>query len=116
MQHGIVLKKFNINLLTPPPKCTQWVRHRPWIRNRISYVSYLLYLCLHAEIIANLNFTTFDPTYGVRGWGKTLITVMLIYRLMEIIAYSEKLSDIIILEKCEVYSTKIKANIAFALA
>ena len=30
-------------------------------------------------------------------------------------AYSEKLSDIIDLEKCEVYSTK-KANIAFALA
>ena len=30
-------------------------------------------------------------------------------------AYSEKLSDIIVLEKCEVYSTK-KAYIAFALA
>ena len=30
-------------------------------------------------------------------------------------AYSEKLSDFIILEKCEIYSTK-KANIAFALA
>ena len=29
-------------------------------------------------------------------------------------AYSEKLSDIIVLEKCEVYSTK-KANTAFAL-
>ena len=32
-----------------------------------------------------------------------------------IMAYSEKLSDIIVLEKCEVYSTK-KANIAFGLA
>ena len=30
-------------------------------------------------------------------------------------AYSEKLSDIIVLEKCEVYNTK-KVNIAFALA
>ena len=30
-------------------------------------------------------------------------------------AYSEKLSDIILLEKCEVYFTK-KANIAFPLA
>ena len=32
-------------------------------------------------------------------------------------ACSEKLSDIIVLEKCEVYSTKnLKANKAFALA
>ena len=34
---------------------------------------------------------------------------MLIYRHWVILAYSEKLSDIIVLEKCEVYSTK-KAN------
>ena len=42
-------------------------------------------------------------------------TLMLINRHWVIMAYSEKLSDIIDLEKCEVYSTK-KANIAFALA
>ena len=32
-----------------------------------------------------------------------------------IIAYSEKLSDIVVLKKCQVYSTN-KANIAFSLA
>ena len=43
------------------------------------------------------------------------ITVMLIFRHLVIMANSGKLSDIIGLEKCEVYTTK-KANIAFALA
>ena len=47
--------------------------------------------------------------------GKILITVMLIYGHWVIMAYSEKLSDIIVWEKCEVYATK-KANISFALA
>ena len=47
--------------------------------------------------------------------GKNLITVMLIYRHLVIMAYSEKLSDIIPLGKCEFYHTQ-KANIAFALA
>ena len=51
----------------------------------------------------------------VRGRGKILITAMLIYRHWVIMAYSEKLADIMVLEKCEVYSTK-KDNIAFALA
>ena len=36
------------------------------------------------------------------------MTDMLIYRHLVIIAYSEKSSDIIVLEKCEVYSTKKK--------
>ena len=40
---------------------------------------------------------------------------MLIYRHLVIMAHSGKLSNIIGLEKCEVYTTK-KANIAFALA
>ena len=50
------------------------------------------------------------------GWGKVLITVMLIYGHWVIMTYSDKLSDIIVLEKCEVYSTQKLANIAFALA
>ena len=33
------------------------------------------------------------------GWGKTFITVMLIYRHLVSVAYSEKLSDIIVMEK-----------------
>ena len=49
------------------------------------------------------------------GWGKILITVMLIYRHCVIKAFSEKLSDLVVLEKCEVHSAQ-KANIAFALA
>ena len=40
--------------------------------------------------------------------GKILINVMLIYRHRIIMAYSEKLSDFIILEKCEIYSTQKK--------
>ena len=40
------------------------------------------------------------------GWGKILITVLLIYSHWVIKAYSEKLFDVIVLEKCEVYSTK----------
>ena len=38
--------------------------------------------------------------------SKILITVMLIYSHWVIIAHSEKLSDIIVLEKCEVYTTE----------
>ena len=36
-------------LLTPPPKSTQGVRHRPSIKNHVWYVSYLLHLCLQAK-------------------------------------------------------------------
>ena len=49
------------------------------------------------------------------GDGTFLITVMLIYRHWVIMAYSNKMSDIIVLKKCEVYSTE-NVNIAFALA
>ena len=56
---------------------------------------------------------TFDPTKGVRGRGKILIIVMLIYRHLVIMAYSEKLSDIIAMRKWEVYHTK-KVTLAFA--
>ena len=55
-------------------------------------------------VIAKFTYLTFDPTGG-RG-GKFLITVMLIYRHWVIIAYSEKLLYIIVLDKCDVYSTK----------
>ena len=37
--------------------------------------------------------------------GKILVTVMLIYRQWAIMAYSENLSDIIALGKCEVHYT-----------
>ena len=60
-------------------------------------------------------FKSLTPPEGSGGRGKILITVMLIYRHWVIMTYSEKLSDIIVLKKCEVYSTQ-KANIAFALA
>ena len=50
-----------------------------------------------------------------QGWGQMIITVMLIYRYWVNMALREKLSDIIVSEKYEVYSTQ-KANIAFALA
>ena len=48
------------------------------------------------------------------GRKATKQTKMIIYRHWVIMAYSEKMSDIIVLEKCEVDSTK-KASIAFAL-
>ena len=47
----------------------------------------------------------------MRGWCKIVITAMLIFMHWVIMAYSEK-SDIIVLEKCEVYSTQ-KDNIVF---
>ena len=54
------------------------------------------------------------PNLRGQGWDQILITVMHnVYRHYVIVAYSEKLSDIIVLKKFEVYSTK-KANIAFA--
>ena len=60
------------------------------------------------ELSRNLNIQTLTPHKGSGGLAKILITVIFM-------AYSEKLSDIIVLEKFELYSTK-KANIAFALA
>ena len=47
--------------------------------------------------------------------GKYFVTVMLIYKHWAIMAYSEELSDIIALGKCEVHYTK-KANLVFAIA
>ena len=51
---------------------------------------------------------------GPEGWGKILITVMLIYRHWVIIALSEKLSDISFGEILSLLHKK--ANIAFELA
>ena len=92
MQHDHVLKKSNFDLLTPSPS--------------------------EGKIFAtmqNLNIRSLTLPKGSGGWGKFFITAMLIYRHWVIMAYREKLSDIIVLGKCEVYSTK-KANIAFAFA
>ena len=44
-----------------------------------------------------------------------LITVMFIYRHWVTMAYSEKLSDIIVLEKCEFYSTKKQYSLGICL-
>ena len=44
-----------------------------------------------------------------------LITVTLIYMHLVIMAYSEKLSDIIVFEKCEVYSTKKQYSFCISL-
>ena len=72
----------------------------------------ILTTCL---VIAKLKYLTFDPTLGVRGGIDVFITAMLVNRHWIIISYSENLSDIIVLEKCEFYSTKM-ANIALTLA
>ena len=42
MQSDRVPKKVNFDVLTPPPKSTQGVWHRPSIKNHLKYVSYLL--------------------------------------------------------------------------
>ena len=44
---------------------------------------------------------------GRGGGGEIVITVMLIYRHLVSMVYSEKLSDIIVFEECEVYTTKM---------
>ena len=41
-QHDHVLKELNFYVLTPPSKSTQGVWHRPSIKNRVWFVSYLL--------------------------------------------------------------------------
>ena len=35
MQHDHILKKFDFVLLTPAPKSTQGVKHRPWMENHV---------------------------------------------------------------------------------
>ena len=42
MQHNHVPKKLNFDVLTPPTRSTQGVWHRPSIKTRVLYVSYLL--------------------------------------------------------------------------
>ena len=49
------------------------------------------------ELLQNLNIWHLTPP---KGCNKFLITVMFIYRHLLIMAYSEKLSDMIVLEKC----------------
>ena len=79
------------------------------------YASYLLYLCMRnfskkywqlTEFLRKLNIWPHLSEQRGGGGGKILIIVILIYRHWVIIANSEKLSDIIVLEQCEVYSTK----------
>ena len=50
-------------------------------------------------------YLTLTPPKGSEEWDKMLITVMLIYRYWVIMSYSENLSDITDLGKCEVYYT-----------
>ena len=65
---------------------------------------YLLKILITDLVIAKFKYITFDPVEGVRG--KFFVTVMLIYGHLAIMAYTEKLSDIIALGKCEVHYTK----------
>ena len=97
------------------------MRHRASIENHVRYVSYLLYLCLLAKfpykiltIIVKFKYLTFDPTSG-SGGGVKLLSLTHLSTGTVIMTYSEKLSDNIVLEKCELYFTK-KSNIVFALA
>ena len=61
-------------------------------------------------------YSTFNPHLRDQGgWGNIFITVMLIYWHWVIMVYNENLSDILVLETCEVLYHK-KAKIAFALA
>ena len=46
-------EKVEIWTFEPTPKSIQGVRHRPSIKNHVWYVSYLLYLCLHALFFLN---------------------------------------------------------------
>ena len=57
-------------------------------------------------VIAKFKYLIFASLKGSWGWGKIVITVALIYRHWVMMAYSEKLSEIVDLEKCEVYSIK----------
>ena len=125
MQHDHILKMFNFGL-GPAPKSTQRTRTQAFkLKSRlICFISIAaLPACkISAKIltisvvIAKLEYLTFDPLGGVKGGGvkKTLDTVMLIYRHLAIMVYSQKLLNIKVLMKCEDHHTK-KANIGFAL-
>ena len=68
----------------PTPKSTRGVEPRISIQNHLWYVSYSMYLCLHAqkilktELLLNLNIWPLTPSKGSVGWGEVLITVMFI--------------------------------------
>ena len=55
--------------------------------------------------MAKLKYLTLIPPKG-SGGGVKFYHCHLIFRHLVIMAYNEKLSDIIVLEKCEVYSTE----------
>ena len=122
MQHGHTLKKLNFRLC-PIPSAHPGGRTQAF-KLKSCLICFIFIVPLSAcaisvkifttdRVTAKFKYLTFHHTSG--GWCKILITVLLIYRHWVIMAYSEKLSDIIIFEKCEVYYTK-KANIDFALA
>ena len=67
------------------------------------------------ELLSNLNILHLTPPKGSRGGVKFLITVMFIYRHWVTMAYSEKLSDMIVLEKCEFYSTKSQYSFSISI-
>ena len=120
IKHDPGLKKINFDLLIPPSKSTQTFDRYSRLICFIFIVS--LSACeISAKHIDNwlsyCNIKIFDlwPHLRDKGLGKVLITVMLIYRHWVIMAYCEKLADIIVFEKCEVYSTQ-KSHIDFALA
>ena len=79
----------------PPPPVHPVDRTQALDQNHVWYASYLLYLCLHVksvkiltnELLRNLNIWPLIPPEGSGGWGKILITVMLMYRHWVIMAY-----------------------------
>ena len=93
----------------------------PGLRSKIMFIMFHIYYTSvfmwkfwqPTELLRNLNIWPSTPPIPKGGglWGsKILVTVMLIFRHWVIIDYSEKLSDIIVLLKYEVYSTKSKSK------
>ena len=97
-------EKVEFDLLTLPPKSTQGLDPDLW--PKITFDMFHFYstsVCMRnfskkywqlTELLRNLNIWPLTPPKGSGGWGKILITVMLIYMHWAIMAYSEKLSDI----------------------
>ena len=101
-----------------PPKSTQGVGSFD-LKSRLIYFIFILPLSASeislkilttVWVIAKFKYLTFDFTLGVRGWGKVLFTVMLIYRHCVIMAYGEKLSG-----KMWSLFTKSKYNFSISL-
>ena len=115
MQHDHVLKKLHFYILTPLPKYTQGSDTVLWSKLRLICFFIIVLLSACEISVKNIDLTTdwviakfkcLTLPKGSGWWSKILSTVLLIYRHWIIMAYSEKFSDTIVLEHCEVYTTK----------